>query len=821
MSAMETKEWKREVERLDATLSLIRHQLDKWEDVLANRKVDIIEARKQFGEIAYDPNELVESIEDFRLYSRELDRQELVYSHAFDARRKLLLLLDAPYFGRIDFLEQGTSEAEPIYIGKSTVLDANEDRVIVYDWRTPIASMFYDYQLGEAEYEPPAGVIRGTIELKRQFLIFQGQLKHMFDTGLHIADRLLQLMLGQNADDKMKSIVTTIQREQNQIIRDTLHRVVVVQGAAGSGKTSAAMQRAAYMLYSHRDTWKANDILLLSPNSLFSDYVSGVLPELGEDNLRQMTFQQLLEEALGPDHPVEDPFIQLESLLAAPDGDAYTEARSRAIRWKATLACVEQLDAYIASLETEGMRFNPIGFRNRTVVSVEQLQKLWYENYAGLTVRKRVENIKLWVADELKAKHPYYVQVVYKNLVKQNNYLGTDEELQEMAKKRVGAHFKRMKAAVEGLAFIDYRGLYEQWFEKMEAKGELEEIRRQTLEGLRGELLPYEEAIPLMYLRQAFVGVEQHHSIRHLMIDEAQDYSPFQLHMIRKIYPRGGMTLLGDFQQAILAHTSVSGNSLQELQGLFPAESTRVFELTKSYRSTREIVDLTMSVIRRTDIEPFSRDGDRPLVVRVAARDRLPAAAAEAVRRQQAAGASSIAVICKTAHEAEEAHAALRLLLAGAQPGDATGGEDGGGSPAAEGLALELEPGLELRVKPEAGPNAAPAGTAVGVDTRPEAKAEAEAGPALELINKYTQTFKRGIVVIPSYLAKGLEFDGVVVYDASAAAYAQERERRLFYTVCTRALHHLTLLVPGELTPFLPDPTVYDLADGDGVEPLV
>ncbi|MDF2669150.1 MAG: hypothetical protein K0R67_1456 [Paenibacillus sp.] len=816
---MEPLDWKEETRKLDQTLSLIRKELEQWEKVLAERKTDIVEARKHFGELTFDPLDLEESAMDFRHHRRELDRQELVYSHAFAARRKLLLLLDAPYFGRIDFQEKGTEAPEAIYIGKATVLDENQEHVLIHDWRAPVSSMFYDYELGAANYETPVGPMEGNIELKRQYLIRFGQLKHMFNTGLHIADSLLQLLLGQNADDKMKSIVTTIQKEQNRIIRENRYRTVIVQGSAGSGKTSAAMQRAAYMLYRHRETWQANDILLLSPNGLFGDYVSNVLPELGEDRLRQMTFQQLLEQALGEAQQVEDPFTQLESLLATDEQDLNTSCRIKAIQWKASLEFVALLETYIESLGTSGMLFRSIGFRSQTLVSVEKLNQLWYEEFQGLTVRKRIENIKIWVEAELKAKRKGYVQTVYKNLIMKPNYIGTDEELLELAKKKVGEHFKLMKKDADQLAFIDFKGLYKQWFESMdqETLGIFEDgeaVRNQTLAGIQGDVLPYEDAVPLMYLRQAFVGVEQHHSVRHVMIDEAQDYSPFQLHMIRTIYPRGGMTLLGDFQQAVLAHTFASGNSLHILQKQFPAESTLVFELTKSYRSTREIVDLSTSIVNRTDIEPFSRNGEKPLVVRVASREHLPVAAVRAIRELQAKGAASIAVICKTAQQSEHAYRDIEKAWSSLT--------DSVVEYAA--YDLELEPGLNLKVKAEKGGfesslqlnDTDKRKTDGARDAQSEAQQQLdEHEQQLELITKYTQTFRRGIVVIPSYLAKGLEFDGIVVYDASKDEYSLERERRLFYTVCTRALHHLVLLSTGQLTSFIPDASLYSTVEGD------
>ena len=226
-------------------------------------------------------------------------------------------LLPSPYFGRIDFQEDGLDFSEQIYIGVSSFVDEDGLSFLVYDWRTPIASLYYDYSPGAASYDTPGGRIEGTMELKRQYQIHDGQIRNMFDTSVTIGDELLQQVLGKGADSQMKSIVATIQKEQNAIIRNDKSRMLIVQGAAGSGKTSAALQRVAYLLYKHRERLKADQIVLFSPNPMFNSYVSTVLPELGEENMQQTTFQEYLDYWLGSTLRLEDPFDQIEYVLTA------------------------------------------------------------------------------------------------------------------------------------------------------------------------------------------------------------------------------------------------------------------------------------------------------------------------------------------------------------------------------------------------------------------------------------------------------------------------------------------------------------------------
>ena len=266
---------------------------------------------------------------------------------------------DVPYFGRIDFIEEGVSTEEQIYIGISTLADDSGEDFLIYDWRAPISSVYYDYQPGDASYVTPGGVIKGRLEKKWQYLIRGGVLQSMFDTSLTIGDEILQEVLGKGTDKHMHSIVATIQQDQNRIIRHDHGKLLIVHGAAGSGKTSAALQRIAYLLYKYRESLNADQIILFSPNTLFNSYVSNVLPELGEENMQQVTFQEYLNHRLSKNFQVENPYDQLEFVLTADNTPSY-QSRVEGIRFKASPLFFEAIETYRKSLEVSGMRFKDV-----------------------------------------------------------------------------------------------------------------------------------------------------------------------------------------------------------------------------------------------------------------------------------------------------------------------------------------------------------------------------------------------------------------------------------------------------------------------------
>ena len=319
MSDLQNLDWRTEQDRVDFVIKEIDKKTKKFKQGAGNVSSDVLELRKTFWEDVTvnmdEPDDVIETAASIKQQAELLSERERTHKQIDKQLNTLARLKYSPYFGRIDFWENGEKSADQVYLGIASLMDEQDENFLIYDWRAPISSLYYDYPPGPAEYETLEGTIKGEMKLKRQFIIRASEIKGMFDTGVTIGDEMLQEVLGNNASTQMKSIVATIQREQNQIIRDERSNLLIVQGVAGSGKTSAALQRVAYLLYRYRGTLKSENIMLFSPNPLFNSYVATVLPELGEENMQQVTFQEYLNHRLGKEFDVEDPFSQMEYLL--------------------------------------------------------------------------------------------------------------------------------------------------------------------------------------------------------------------------------------------------------------------------------------------------------------------------------------------------------------------------------------------------------------------------------------------------------------------------------------------------------------------------
>jgi DNA helicase II / ATP-dependent DNA helicase PcrA len=766
------REWREEEERVEHVIGEIDRKIGSLQQHVSDVQADIVEIRKNFWDDVTvnfdDATEAVETYVSIKQQAEVLSERERSHRHARRQLDTLKKLRQSPYFGRIDFAEDGEREAERIYLGIASLLDERDEQFLVYDWRAPVSSLYYDYPPGPAQYETPGGTITGTMELKRQYIIRDGRIRSMFDTGVTIGDELLQEVLGRQADGQMKSIVATIQKEQNRIIRNERSRLLIVQGAAGSGKTSAALQRVAYLLYRYRETLRAEQIVLFSPNPLFNSYVSTVLPELGEENMQQTTFQEYVEHRLGETFRIEDPFAQMEYAYTAMGEPGY-DARMEGIRFKASAAFMQVIERYVESLGQAGMIFADVTFRGRTLIAAEQIREQFYSLNSSLRLpnrmrltaewlleelqrRERQERTQPWVEDEIELLDREAYHRAYQKLRRQKRF--TEETFDDFERERellaatvVHEHFKPLRRWVKQLRFVDMPAVYRQLFvdpryaSRFAIGGRLpqqwEAICARTVEMLDRSELFWEDATPYLYVKERIEGFQTNTSVRHVFIDEAQDYSPFQFAFIRRLFPHSRMTVLGDLNQAIYAHADASAD-FSPLASLYEDGQTETIVLTRSYRSTRPIVEFTRGLIAGGEaIQPFNRDGVKPTLTQAADPTDLADKIAARIRALQDAGHRTIAVICKTARESREAHAALSDRL------------------------------------------------------------------PVRLIGKETVSFEPGVLVIPAYLAKGVEFDAVLIYDASRAKYGREAERRLFYTACTRAMHELHLYAVGEVSPFL------------------
>ncbi|PTX64972.1 DNA helicase-2/ATP-dependent DNA helicase PcrA [Melghirimyces profundicolus] len=764
------EEWQKEQRRVDRVVDKINDTIDSLKKQAGHRRSEILDIRKDFWDDVTvnldEPHEAVETATSIRQQAEVLSERERSHRHTQSRLETLKKLRNSPYFGRIDFREEGEPEAERIYLGIASHFDEESEQFLVYDWRAPVSSLYYDFSPGPAEYRTPAGTVSGEMELKRQYLIREGRILSLFDTGVTIGDDLLKEILGKQANTRMKSIVATIQREQNQIIRNVDNRLLVVQGVAGSGKTSAALQRVAYLLYRYRETLNAEQIVLFSPNPMFNRYVATVLPELGEENIQQTTFQEYLEHRLARNFRLEDPFTQLEYTLTA-DEKPDCPARMEAIQYKGSFDFMHLLDQYVEFLGREDLLFRDLSFRGQTIFSAKEIRDRFYSFDPALSIPDRMQRLRDWLLEELKKRkrreqtrpwvekevqlldHGDYERV-HRKLQHQKRFTEDTfddfhREQQMLAEIVVQRRFKPLRKKIKQLHFVDLPGTYRQLFDRTGflTSGDLPahwaEISARTVEKLDRSELAYEDATPYLYLKDRIEGTRVNTSVRHVLIDEAQDYTPFQFAFLKRLFPRAKMTALGDLNQSIFAH-ALTGDGFNPLAVLYGEAETRVFRLTRSYRSTRPIVEFTRPMIRGGEtIEPFNREGAKPTVTKAADSKDLALRVADRARALQGDGHRTIAVICKTDRESREAHEALK-------------------------------------------------------DRLPH-----------RLIGKETASFEEGILVLPSYLAKGVEFDAVILYNASREQYGKERERKLFYTACTRAMHELHVYYTGEKSPFLSD----------------
>ncbi|HYK71708.1 MAG TPA: RNA polymerase recycling motor HelD [Pseudoneobacillus sp.] len=759
MSDVKNLDWIQEQQMVDSLIDVVNKKVANLEKKSNKVTSDVLEIKTTFwNDVTInldEPDDIIETHYSIRQQAQLLSERERTYGQIEKQIRTFTRLKNSPYFGRIDFLEEGEGNIEKIYIGIGSLMDEKDEEFLIYDWRAPIASMYYDYSPGNAQYHTPSGTFKGEIKLKRQFIIRNSILQAMFDTGVTIGDEMLQEVLGNQADTQMKSIVATIQKEQNRIIRNEKAKLLIVQGVAGSGKTSAALQRVAYLLYRYRGMIRSENIMLFSPNTLFNSYVATVLPELGEENMQQTTFQEYLTSRIDRDLFLEDAYNQMEYLLTNEEQQEY-KTRVKSIRYKASIDFKNKIDEYVDSLQKEGMIFHDISFRKKSLITKKEIHDYFYNIDPSIALANKVELVRDWLLKQLKRfmKMEQTAQWVEEEIqfLDKEDYLDAFKKLQEkerfsessfddfdreqefLAEMVVKKRFKGLFNYVKKLKFVDMIEIYKQLFaidNKIEANWS--EISAYSVKLLKERFMSYEDATPYVYLQDLILGRKSDTAIRHVFIDEAQDYSPFQFAFINRLFPFSKVTLLGDINQAIYSGVTNSQTVLSESES---EGETETIVLTKTYRSTKPIVEFTRGLIENGDkIEPFNRQGQKPSLKVVKDQWELEANVINKVKELQQNGHHTIAIICKTAKESKLAFDLLRN---------------------------------EIQVR---------------------------------LIEKGTLQYEEGILIIPAYLAKGIEFDSVIIYDS--ARYARDEERKLFYTACTRAMHELHLFSIEKTSPLL------------------
>ncbi|MCC0704006.1 UvrD-helicase domain-containing protein [Clostridioides sp. ES-S-0049-02] len=708
-------------------------------------KKDAIETQRELwsdlGAISIENG--LEQLSEFMSFMDVMKHQKRSHEFTEKLKDKYEKMIESPYFGRIDFTEDNEVDTQKCYIGLSNLIDDDYD-FLVYDWRAPISSMFYDYEIGQASYDCPEGLISGEITKKRQYKIKDRKIEYMFDSNLNIDDDVLQELLGKNSDEKMKTIVTTIQREQNQVIRNEDYKNLIVQGAAGSGKTSIALHRIAYLLYRHKDKITSKNIIIFSPNNIFNDYISNVLPQLGEDNICQTTFKDYMHQELGNDFKKESPSEMMEYIFDNNQKITYRD-RIENIEFKTSSEFVNILKKYITHLETEDRCFEDIIVRGKLIISSKDLQELFSNDYSNLPIKRRLEKIKSRIMFLIEPYEKIWADEVFKELEESGNYI-EKEEMIERSTLIVKENLKEIYSKVLKMTELDFIDIYKNLFENLELfldktnieydKNLIDNIRTYTMDNLSVKRLYYEDQVALLYLKGVLGGIPNTSQIKYVIIDEAQDYSPLQYEIFYKLFNSANMTILGDINQSINPFMNIGDyNNIHDIL----KNDTCIINLSKTYRSTMEITRFSRKLLTESiNDEYVERHGDEPKIIGFKDKNQLNKKLIEDIKGYKKKNYNSVGIITKTVREAIEVYEFLK-----------------------------------------------------------------ENDDDVQCITKDDDEYINGVLIMPSYLSKGLEFDVVIIYNASNKNYNNEDERLLLYTCCTRALHVLNIYYLDEISSLL------------------
>jgi DNA helicase-2/ATP-dependent DNA helicase PcrA len=628
-----------------------------------------------------------------KVSTRQSIQQTIMSGEKFaEYRARLQKLRFSPYFGRVDFIPEGKQQPEKIYIGIHHFRDEEGDANLIYDWRAPISTIFYDHETGPVHYESPSGQVRGEMPLKRQFRIRNGQMELMLESSVHIVDDVLQKELSRASDEGMKNIVATIQRDQNAIVRNEDAHVLVIQGVAGSGKTSIALHRIAFLLYRFKETLKSQDILIISPNRVFADYISNVLPELGEESVTEMGMETLANELLDYRFKFQTFFEQTALLLEKDD-----EEMKRRIRVKASPDFLQQINTYAGVVEKQFFSVEDLHVGSRLIPA--SLIEETFKKQRGLPPAEQIRRVVSAIEQHVGIYYNYDVSTQERT------------ELRDAVRKMIRRP--------------SLREIYRKLFEWM---GDPDLFKLAP-----GGKLEYADVFPLIYLKMRLEGVDTpHRNIKHLLIDEMQDYTPVQYAVIALLF-RCKKTILGDATQSVNPYSASTAETIQRTLG----KATCV-KLTRSYRSSFEIMQFAQHISPNPELIPIARHGEAPQVILCRNKADEIAQICSQIAAFSASPYHTMGIICRTQKQAE---ALFQSIVS--------------------------------------------------------------AGFDAELFSAESASFSRGIVVCTAHMAKGLEFDRVIVPNVSEKNYSTEMDRNMLYVACTRAMHLLTLTCVGTPSRFL------------------
>lgn len=705
---------------------------------------------------------------------KNYEKESFVKAHLLYLNHKKLSDLkkikNKPYFARIDF-KANDDEKEEMYIGKLSVLDSNTQKPIIIDWRAPISNLYYDGRIGKSSYKSPEGIIEGEISLKRQYFIENQILEKYSDIDLKTNDELLQVALAQKADDRLKNIVATIQGEQNDIIRADMNKALIVQGVAGSGKTTIALHRIAYLIYNCEKEFDPENFMIIAPTKFFLNYISNVLPDLGVENVKQYTFEDLAYEIIGKKLKISDSNEKLVTIVNKEfdeinNGDIDTIIKESKL--KSSIGFKNIVDGYLKQVEDNYLPQKDFIIENIRIMRYENIKKLFTENYKDLDFERRIEEVKKHVFSKIINNKDTIVEAITaKRKFKINRMLQDDtlseeekrlkrieifEETEDLLKKIYNDNIKVVDIYFNEIHKKDCVGYYKDFIEnyiydKIENKTLAEYLVKNTIKNLNKNEIAFEDLAPIIYIHYKIYGSKIKKNLRHVIIDEAQDYGEFQFSTLKTILKSNSMTILGDIAQGVHSYRGIE-NWKRFIDIEFPNGDAIYTTLEKTYRTTKEIMNKANEVIDKLPYfekqfiikgKPVIEGKDSIHITKLNSEDEIVKECAKKIDEYINSGFKSIAIIGKDINECKN-----------------------------------IKKKIEKYNK------------------------------NVKLIQSKDSEYNAGISIVPSYLAKGLEFDSVILFNVNNQKYQNNiLDIKLLYVAITRAMSKLDVFYTENISEIL------------------
>ena len=723
-------------------------------------------------EIKESEERLERGFEDYDFDDYADDFMKAALRDKFTQRIKnLKMVINKPYFARVDFIEKGDVKRDAFYLGKVMVTDHNTLEQIVIDWRAPIADLYYEGRLGEANYNCPAGNIEGEIKLKRQYFFNKdGELENVMDIDITTNDEMLQPFLAANSDTRLKNIISTIQAEQNKIIRSEMWRPLVVQGVAGSGKTTIALHRIAYLIYNYDKNFFPEEFLIIAPSKFFLNYISNVLPDLGVERVQQSTYEDIAFEIIGDEFDIEDPNEKLAIIIDNNKSDKEKEMSKvieQASILKSSIRFKNMLDEYLYELEKRFIPDEDFKIDKYVFMKREDIHHLYFREYANLPICRRIEEIVKHLKNsvmmrsgeilkdieeerdykiaKVKAEEP--IEEIRLSMIR--NLYGDAEKLAKSVIKDAKKHALNYFGANKVMTPLKYyKEFLDVYFEQIASeridKRQIKYIKDSFATAQRKGKIEMEDIAPLMYIKCMVHGVKTKFELKHIVVDEAQDFSEFQFYVFKKIIKSNSMTILGDLAQGIYYYRGTR-NWQKTMSVVFGEDSDlKYLTLKKTYRTTEEIMNVANRVISNiNDVlncelgEPVMKNGAPVTFKHFENHSDMINQIKARLEEFKQKGFTNIAIIGKTIPDC---------------------------------LKLQKELNDE----------------------------------EIHMISSKDSEYNGGINICPSYLSKGLEFDAVIITDADVNNYTKsEVDTKLLYVCITRAMNTLDIYYVDKITELL------------------